>query len=396
MTALWRCAVIAAMAMVVHTAPAFAKYASIVVEAHNGRVIHSDNADTQNYPASLTKIMTLYMVFDALDAGKLKLDDRFPVSARAAGQAPSKLGLAVGETISVENAIKALVTKSANDIATVVAEGLGGTEIAFARDMTARARALGMDNTTFRNASGLPNSAQLSTARDMATLARSLMQRFPHYYHYFSIKTFTYGSRTYGNHNNLLGHYEGTDGIKTGYIRASGFNLVASVERNGTRLIGVVFGGKTQRSRDEHMQSLLNSSWSKASSQLFAEVQPTPKPAPPVGMGPVLEPMNETEMMQPAAVAGPGNWSIQVGAFSAFGTAHAAASTAAIRLRSLPPGTAVQVTPFRTQGSVLYRARLTGLDENVAREQCRQLRRQGNACAIVTPMGVVQLAGLSN
>lgn len=376
--------------------PAIAKYASIVVDAHDGRVVHAENADTRNFPASLTKIMTLYMVFDALDNGSLKLNQRLVASARAAGQPPSKLGLAKGNTITVEEAIKALVTKSANDVATVVAEAIGGSEIAFARKMTTRARTIGMTKTTFRNASGLPNRGQLSTARDMAVLARSMLKTFPHHYHYFSLAAFTYGKQTYSNHNNLLGHYEGTDGIKTGYIRASGFNLVASAERKGTRLIGVVFGGKTQRSRDLHMKTLLNRSWEKAGRRLFASAQPEPKPRPPLGMGPTLEPMKDLALMQPGGRAGTGNWAIQVGAYGAFGTAHTAASSAAIRLQDLPPGASIAVTPHRSQGAVMYRARLTGFNEQAAREQCRRLRRQGNSCVLVTPGGTVQLAGLAN
>ncbi|MEK9661476.1 MAG: D-alanyl-D-alanine carboxypeptidase [Alphaproteobacteria bacterium] len=374
--------------------PAAAKYASIVVDAYDGRVVHATNADTRNYPASLTKIMTLFMIFEALDEGTLKIDQKLPVSARAAGQAPSKLGLTKDSTITVDNAIKALVTKSANDVATVVAEALGGTEIAFAQAMTAKARSIGMSRTTFRNASGLPNRGQLSTARDMAMLARTMLENFPHHYHYFSIKSFTYGKRTYDNHNKLLGRYDGADGIKTGYIRASGFNLVASVERDGTRLIGVVFGGKTQRSRDLHMASLLNKSWDKASSRAFAAARPQPKPQPPVGMGPTLEPARELALLQPGG--GSGAWAIQVGAFSAFGTAHAAASTAVNRLASLPATTAIEITPLRTRGTVVYRARLTGIDELSARTQCRQVRRQGNSGAIVTPTGLEQLAGLAN
>ena len=402
MIAEWRktaTAVIAAVLLAFATVPAHAKYASIVVDAYNGRVVHADNADTRNYPASLTKIMTLFMVFEALDNGSLTLDWRMPVSARAAGQPPSKLDLAAGDTITVDDAIKALVTKSANDVATVVAEALGGTEIEFARRMTDRAHALGMANTTFRNASGLPNKYQLSTARDMAILARAMLETFPHHYHFFSLENFTHNGRTYSNHNNLLGRYDGTDGIKTGYIRASGFNLVASAERNGTRLIGVVFGGKTQRSRDLHMQDLLNQSWDKASSRLYAGAQPEPKPEPPVGMGPVLEPLKDLALLQPGSgsqAPGSGNWAIQVGAYSAFGAAHAAASTAAIRLSNLPAGASVSVTPYRSQGTVVYRARLTGFDERSARAQCQQLRRQGNACALVTPGGIVQLAGIGS
>jgi D-alanyl-D-alanine carboxypeptidase len=376
------------------TIPASAKYAAIVIDANDGRVVHAVNADTRNYPASLTKIMTLYMVFEALDNGGLEIDQRLAVSARAAGQAPSKLGLAAGETIPVRDAIRALVTKSANDVATAVAEAIGGTEAQFARMMTRRARAIGMQNTTFRNASGLPNRGQLSTARDMAVLARSMLDTFPHHYHYFSLKAFDYKDRTFENHNTLLTDYDGADGIKTGYIRASGFNLVASVERDGMRLIGVVFGGKSARSRDLHMQTLLNHAWDDASTRVYAAAQPAPKPEPPIGMGPALTPMKAVAMA--GSGGGSGNWAIQIGAYNAFGAAHAAASAAVHRMRGLPPSASIEVTPFRTRGSILYRARLIGFDETGAREQCRQWRRRGNSCAIVTPSGTVQLAGLPN
>ncbi len=375
--------------------PASAKYASIVVDARDGRVLHATNPDTRNYPASLTKIMTLYMVFEALDNGTLQLDRQLPVSARAAGQAPSKLGLEAGDTISVRDAIRALVTKSANDIATVVAEALGGTETNFAGMMTARARAIGMGNTTFRNASGLPNRRQLSTARDMAILAKAMLDTYPHHYHYFALAAFEYKDQSYPNHNKLLKNYDGVDGIKTGYIRASGFNLVASAERNGTRLIGVVFGGKTARSRDVHMQGLLSQSWAKASTQVFANAEPQPKPEPPVSAGLALEPpKNRLAMAQPLSNAG--NWAIQVGAYNEFGPAHTAAGVAAHRLRGLPPSVSIEVTPFRSRGSVLYRARLAGFDKPTALQQCQQLRRQGNSCALVTPGGTIQIAGLPN
>ena len=246
--------------------PAQAKYAAYVVDTETGDVLYSINQHTRNYPASLTKIMTLYMTFEALDQGKVKLGDRIKVSKRAAGQPPSKLGLKRGSTIKLEHAILALVTKSANDAATALAEHLGGTEIKFARKMTKRAHKLGMTRTNFANASGLPNRAQLSTAHDMAVLGQRISEDFPHYYHYFSRKNFSYGGKKYKNHNGLLGQYKGTDGIKTGYIRASGFNLVASVEREGRRLIGVVFGGKTGKSRDRHMRKILDKSFAKAKS----------------------------------------------------------------------------------------------------------------------------------
>lgn len=240
------------------SAQANPKYAALVMDAHTGKVLHSRNADLQRYPASLTKIMTLYMLFDALESGKVDFSTRMRTSRRATHQAPSRLGLKRGETIRVDEAIKALVTKSANDVATVVAEHLAGTESAFARKMTRRARELGMSRTRFMNASGLPNRRQLTTARDMSKLGLAIRADFPDLYHYFGTKSFRWKGRKYKNHNNLLGKYDGTIGIKTGYTRASGFNLVAAIERNNRYVVAVVLGGKKAKSRDRQMISLLD------------------------------------------------------------------------------------------------------------------------------------------
>lgn len=240
------------------SASANSRYAALVVDVTTGEVLYARSADRKRYPASLTKMMTLYMLFEAIERGDLRLSDRLSVSKHAYGQAPSKLGLKPGASISVEDAILGLVTKSANDVAVVIAEGLAGTEWQFAREMTKRARAMGMTKTTFRNASGLHHRRQLTTARDMALLARRLQSELPEYYRYFSVVQFEFGDKKYKNHNRLLVDYEGTDGIKTGYIRASGFNLVASVVRGNQRLVAVVFGGRSARTRDAHIRELLD------------------------------------------------------------------------------------------------------------------------------------------
>ena len=245
------------------SAQAAAKFAAMTVDAHSGRVIFARNADALRYPASLTKIMTLYLVFQDLEAGRITLDTRLRVSRRAASMQPSKLGLKPGSTIKVRHAIKALVTKSANDVATTVAENLGGSEAAFAQRMTRTARALGMTRTTFANTSGLPNQRQRTTARDMATLGLRIQRDFPQYYSYFSTRTFKYKGRRYGNHNRLLGRVKGIDGIKTGYTRASGFNLTSSVRRKGRHVVGVVMGGKSGRSRNRYMTGILKSALKK-------------------------------------------------------------------------------------------------------------------------------------
>jgi D-alanyl-D-alanine carboxypeptidase len=232
-------------------------YAAIVVDANSGRILHASNPDSERHPASITKIMTLYLLFEQLETGKLRLDSELEVSAHAASQAPSKLGLRPGQTITVEDAIKAVVTKSANDIAVTIAEAIGGTEADFATLMTRKARTLGMSHTNYANASGLPNDDQITTARDQALLGRAIQDRFPRYYRYFSTLSFAYKGHAIRNHNHLLGNVPGVDGIKTGFIRASGFNLVASVRRSNRHLVAVVMGGSSAGSRDARMRSLI-------------------------------------------------------------------------------------------------------------------------------------------
>src|SRR4051812_10641682 len=232
-------------------------FSSIIVDGNSGAALQANNPDASRHPASLTKIMTLYLLFERLDAGKMKLDTEMEVSAHASEQAPTKLGLRPGQTIKVEDAIKGLVTRSANDAAVVIAETIAGDEDGFAKLMTRKARALGMTKTVYRNASGLPNDEQITTARDQATLGRAIQDRFPRYYRYFSTTSFAYRGQSIRNHNRLLGNVEGVDGIKTGYTRASGFNLVTSMRRGNRHLVGVVLGGRSGGSRDAIMRNLL-------------------------------------------------------------------------------------------------------------------------------------------
>ena len=372
-----------------------AGYAAIIVEADSGKVLYANNAQEQNHPASLTKMMTLYLVFEALDAGRIAPTTRWRVSERAAGQPPSNLGLSPGDILTVDQAIRALAVRSANDVASVVAEGMAGSEIVFARQMTEKARELGMTRTVFSNASGLHNSAQVSTSADMALLGRSLLKRFPKHYHYFSTGSFTWGSRAYRNHNGLLGNYAGTDGIKTGYIRQSGFNLVASATRNGVRLVGVVFGGRTARSRDQHMEELLDKAWAQASVIETASAGPLPKP--------LEEPVvPQVASIQPAApqttveegdrgVGKDGDWAIQIGAFKLLTTARDAAAAVARRLTDLPDESRIDVALLPSKTRTLYRARVAGLSEGDARVACKQLRRRGETCALILPNGTMQL-----
>jgi len=238
---------------------------SIVVDGNTGAVLHASNADARRHPASLTKIMTLYLLFERLEAGKIRLDTPLKISSHAAEQSPTKLGVKPGQTLAVEDAIKAVVTKSANDAAVAIAENLGGDEDEFAKMMTAKAHALGMSRTTYVNASGLPNDDQITTAQDQAMLGRAIQERFPHYYRYFSTEEFVYHGHAMRNHNHLLGVVGGVDGIKTGYTHASGFNLVTSVHRDGRYIVAVVLGGRSSGERDAHMRELINSHIREAS-----------------------------------------------------------------------------------------------------------------------------------
>jgi D-alanyl-D-alanine carboxypeptidase len=258
-------------------------YASIVLDAKSGAVLHQRNPDSLRHPASLTKIMTLYLLFEQIEAGKISLDAHLPVSHRASAQAPTKLGLKPGDTLEVEAAIKALVTKSANDAAVVLAEALGGSEEDFAREMTRKARVLGMHHTVYRNASGLPDDEQVTSARDQALLGIAIQGRFPRYYRYFATERFAYRGRALRNHNGLLGRVDGVDGIKTGYTRASGFNLVSSVRRGGRHIVAVVLGGRSSRQRDAQMRQLIETNIGEATTKgtiMLVADAPPPKPEP--------------------------------------------------------------------------------------------------------------------
>lgn len=370
---------------------AHAKYASFIINENTKRIYHNANADTRNYPASLTKIMTLYLVFDALKSKKISMSSKFKVSKRATRQPPSKLNLSAGSNITVKNAILALVTKSANDVATVIAENLGKSERNFARLMTRKAKKLGMTRTTFRNASGLPNRGQLSTARDMATLGIAIRKNHPKFFKLFKTKSFIYKGIKYTNHNNLLGSYSGTDGIKTGYTNASGFNLVASVERNGQRIIGVVFGGKKARSRDKHMVTLLNKYFKTSLSKplvRIAKPSELPKTRPKI----VVAEKNIKNFNIPPEIINniipndiEEDWFIQIGAFKNRLNAHKAARNARNivpeQLGNLPASLS-KITKSSTNNNLqyLWRVRFVELAENQARSVCAELWTSGLSC----------------
>lgn len=344
---------------------------SIVIDATSGKVIASSNADEKRYPASLTKLMTLYIAFDALDKGTLKLSDKLKVSRNAANRAPSKIGVKVGETISVDDTIKALIVKSANDCATVLAESLGGTEENFAKIMTQTAHDLGMKHTTFKNASGLPDPQQKTTARDMAILGSAVYHHFPEYYNLFSITQFTYKGTTYKTHNHLLKKFDGTDGMKTGYTSAAGYNIVTSAERNGNRVIAVTMGHNSIKERDYKVAVLMHEGLKKISNRrnhrMFAKLDAEP----------------EIKKIQTTQEKG-ADWAIQVGAFSNYAKAHKYALNVQSTLRpDYIAKTAVNVEPYSTGYSVVYRSQIVGLKKNEADKSCYQLQHEKKSCIVV-------------
>ncbi len=397
-------AALALAALVLAPLPALAaKYAAIVVDARTGEVLHEENADTLTYPASLTKMMTLYLTFDALDEGRLRLDQALPVSAWAEAQSPTKLGLRAGRTLRVEQAILGLITKSANDASVVLAEALGGSEAKFAEMMTRKARELGMRNTVFRNSNGLPNMEQVTTARDFSILSRAMLSDHSRYYPYFSRRNFVYGGRSLHNHNRLMSRYEGMDGIKTGYTVASGFNLAASAVRDGRRLVAVVLGGKSAASRDARMEAILDKAFNKPSRGQEAPVvaragdgeapRSSPRGKPPAKAETIAQ--LASTVSTPAAVRPPARardeepasskWGVQVGAFSTREASKRALTQATKQAPFLLRAAKPAVTPVKANGSTVYRARMVGLDEKTARKVCSELTRSGHRCVPVSP-----------
>jgi len=393
-----------------------AKDSYLIVDAQSGRELASDQADDLRHPASLTKLMTLYLTFSALDSGRLSLGDGLPVSMNALNAPPTKMGMSAGGTVLVRDAVMGLVTRSANDAAVALGEALGGDEDGFARLMTQKARQLGMASTVFRNASGLPNPEQVTTARDMARLANALLRDFPHYYPVFSVLSYNYRGRPLANHNRMLATYAGADGLKTGYTNASGFNLVMSAMRDNRRLIGVVMGGSSAHARDRLMADLMDrgfataeatsvSAWTSprvpssaryAAANFFqgfaspevvrinavskAEPAPqTPSAAPPAtafrfGTAPGGGPA-------PAAVP-QGGWVIQVGSFSDSRTAQAALERASSALpSSIRAHGAASIDEVKRAQKTLHRARLTNLSQDEATDGCKRLSQKKIYCS---------------
>lgn len=379
-----------------------ASTSSILIDADSGKVLSSSAADELRYPASLTKVMTLYITFDALEKGIIKMDDQLPVSRNAANRSPSKLGLRVGEKISVRDAVMALVIKSANDCASVLAEGLGYSEENFANTMTKVARELGMKNTTFKNASGLPNRAQKTTARDMAILGAAMYHHFPQYYKLFSAKKFTYKGRTYYTHNHILKSFAGADGMKTGFTNAAGYNIITSAERDGKRVIAVTMGHNTAKMRDRKVSSLMNQGLTKLAQldksrhnvdtnpTLYAASQPAKNPHKNVKA--VIETKDETTIAkaeQKTQYAHNQSWAIQVGAFSNYVKARNYAMAIKDRTSKFADKS-INIEPFQSGSAIIYRSKLVGFAKNEANNACNSLKKSNKSC-IVIATGTEQL-----
>lgn len=416
-------ALVLASAIVAVASPATAassKAAAIVIDANTGKTLYSSNGDAPRFPASLTKMMTLYMIFEAMHAGRITKNTEVPFSKHAAARPPTKLGVRPGGSVTVETVILALVTKSANDAAAAVGELLGGSEVGFARMMTAKARRLGMKSTTFRNASGLPDPAQKTTARDMAILGMSLRAHFPREYAYFSTRSFNFGKQRMGNHNKLLGRVKGVDGIKTGYIRASGFNLVTSVRDGDRKLVAVVMGGASGASRDKRMAELVRTYLPKASSRsggnpLIAArtidsqepivasapavieeriaIVPAPRPAArveaelayakPETRADVVaaETLGEGDIDPASTASIASGWVIQVGSVGSETEARALLSKTTAKAATLLADASPFTEPFAKGGTTYIRARFAGFSSQAeATRTCAALKKRDIAC----------------
>ncbi|HET7156937.1 MAG TPA: D-alanyl-D-alanine carboxypeptidase [Hyphomicrobiaceae bacterium] len=450
----WRRLGIAAVALAVAVnalaLPAYAqvngRHAVLIVDANTGRVIHQSSADEPRYPASLAKLMTLYLVFELIEQGRLSYGTKIRFSANAVAAQPSKLGVEEGTEITLLEAIKALITKSCNDVAVALAEHIAGSEVRFARMMTQKARQLGMRATTFQNASGLPDPEQVTTARDMITLALRLQDNFPRHYPLFATRTFTYNGTTFRNHNTMLFSYEGSDGLKTGYTRASGFNLVASVRRGRKHVVGAVFGGATASQRNAAMRSYLNIGLMKASEEktrrpapmLIARAksppailaapapQPAQRPAPREASPPVVEMARVRPVLVPGAphllqhpvvppaadniaallaraenaqapqqplttasapprpAAAAGAFHIQIGAFQSQTEAERQLASIRQRAGSLLSDRSAVTSAVKQGDKVFYRARYAGFDaQTTAAGACAELKRLSIDCLVM-------------
>ncbi len=406
-------------------------FSSVVVDARNGTVIKGENIDALRHPASLTKMMTLYLLFQDLKTGRVKMTTPLRVSSRAANMAPSKLGLRAGSTITVRDAIYALIIKSANDAAATVGENLSGSESAFALRMTRTARAIGMNRTTFRNASGLPNPGQLTTARDMATLGLRLMRDFPQYYPYFRATSFNFRGRTIRTHNPLVARFEGTDGIKTGYIAAAGFNLVTSTRRGNKRVVGVVLGARSSGSRSAYMMTMINRAFpackegstvaavagsskgavnpiTMASAAQNVAIEPDAKAlavdneslaavaadasSEPVVLEAEMTPKNkaviEGGMVDGLSVASlPTNWTVKISDFGKKDDADAVINTLKKTNAASMNGKNAIAVAAKKGSKTVYQVVIKGYSQKEAKSSCARVTATGMACAVIPPNG---------
>ncbi|MCZ7486619.1 D-alanyl-D-alanine carboxypeptidase [Rhizobium rhizogenes] len=406
--------------------PAQAGYAHFIMDANTGKVLASRNADVLNHPASLTKMMTLYMTFEALHAGRIRWDQKIKMSKNGAAVIPSKLYVRQGQTFTVREAVYGMIVKSANDMAEGMGDHLGGSEARFAEMMTRKARQLGMSKTVFRNASGLPSKSQVTTARDMAKLGLALQRDFPKEYDLFAMESFSFRGKRIRGHNNLMYRYRGMDGIKTGYTNASGFNLVSAINDNGRRVVGVVLGGKTARSRDAQMAALLDkavpqASRSRNTEQLVAsanvsrtfDVPPAAVPAASVPLPMFAERRSDPVAMQiatannqmadmiqvsaipkpsPAAAIGQpagqrSRWEVQIAAADSEAAARSLLANARSNIGSYA-GIAPYTEAVQSGSATLYRARFTGFeDQSSAVSACKELKAQSYACVVMNSEG---------
>jgi D-alanyl-D-alanine carboxypeptidase len=413
----------------VNPGPYVEKFAAIVIEANSGKILYERMSNDPRYPASLTKMMTLYLLFDQVQRGNISLSTQMTASAYASSQDPTRLGLDAGDQLTVEDAIKALIVRSANDVAVVVAEQLAGSEWAFASRMTQKARELGMTHTVFANASGLPDENQKSTAFDLSILSRRLITDYPQFYPYFRLQSFYWGGRSFEGHNNLMKFFDGADGMKTGYTRMSGFNLASSATRQGTRLIAVVMGGRSARDRDIQTAELLEGEFTRlglgrpapvimamsplvlddeeaaaAEADSAAAFRPTPAPAAPpaapaapvqaapapavvasipsspreIGQG------DTSDQVRSTPVTHAGQWGIQVGAHSTREKAETQLQDVSARQRDLIAGARSAIVELDVRGETFFRVRFGAFTPAKAESLCKTLQKRGTSCLVVT------------
>jgi D-alanyl-D-alanine carboxypeptidase len=371
-------------------------HAAIVVDADSGAVLEAVAATARWYPASLTKVMTVYLAFEEIEAGRLKLDEELTVSAHAAAQPATELGLGAGQRIAVRDTILAIILQSANDAAVALAERIGGSEAAFAERMTAKAKDLGMSRTVFRNATGLPDPEQVTTARDMAVLAKALLETYPQYYHFFSTTSFTYGGQTFGTINGILSRYAGADGIKTGFTCGSGYNLVASAKRDGRRLIGVLLGSRTNFERHSEMGRLLDVGFATDLQRLDSKVmladlgsgEDNTDAAPPIQLSAAECAYGVSATSIEAGLTGTGlggGWALIFGASASKAQAQQMLSAARRHLTPVLTGGRAVILPKQWEGTRRFSALLAGLSKEQAGKACRHLWSVGAYCLALSP-----------